>query len=161
MAKNPSANAGNAGDMSSIPGLGRSPGGGNGNLLQYSCLENPMNRGVSWAKVHGVQKSQIWLRHRTTHVLHCISAWHNIYQSYSEWILLTWISEQMSHLCSVPLFSINISQAAYFIRLHMRTRYCDIDLGCITESYCRLIKWWNIFNLLNLKGSFPPSTKWA
>ena len=59
VAKNPSANAGNAGDMGSIPGLGRSPGGENGNLLQYSCLRNPMNRGVWWAKVHGVQKSQI------------------------------------------------------------------------------------------------------
>ena len=40
--KNPPANAGDAGDLGSIPGSGRSPGGGNGNLLQYSCLENPM-----------------------------------------------------------------------------------------------------------------------
>ena len=40
--KNPPANAGDAGDSGSIPGSGRSPGGGNGNLLQYSCLENPM-----------------------------------------------------------------------------------------------------------------------
>ena len=43
--------------MGSIPGLERSPGGGNGNPLQYSCLENPMNRGVWQAKVHGVAKS--------------------------------------------------------------------------------------------------------
>jgi len=46
----------NAGDLGLIPGLGRSPGEGNGNLLQYSCLVNPMDRGVSWATVHGVTK---------------------------------------------------------------------------------------------------------
>ena len=48
----------NAGDPGSIPGLGRSPGEGNGNPLQYSCLENPMDRGAWWATVHGVTKSQ-------------------------------------------------------------------------------------------------------
>ena len=47
----------NMGDMSSIPGLGRSPGEGHGNPLQYSCLENPMDRGTQWAIVHGVAKS--------------------------------------------------------------------------------------------------------
>ena len=52
------ASACNAGDLSSIPGLGRSPGEGNGNPLQYSCLENPMGRGAWWATVHGVAKSQ-------------------------------------------------------------------------------------------------------
>ena len=46
------------GDLGSIPGLGRSPGEGNGNLLQCSCLENPMDRGTSQATVHGVAKSQ-------------------------------------------------------------------------------------------------------
>ena len=48
----------NAGDLGSIPGLGRSPEEGNGNPLQYYCLENPMDRGAWWAKVHGVAKSQ-------------------------------------------------------------------------------------------------------
>ena len=48
----------NAGDPGSIPGLGRSPGEGNDNLLQYSCLENPMDRGAWRATVHGVAKSQ-------------------------------------------------------------------------------------------------------
>ena len=58
--KNPPANAGDTRDAVSIPGWRRSPGGGNGNLLQYSCLENPMDRGAWWATVHGVTKS--WLR---------------------------------------------------------------------------------------------------
>ena len=48
----------NAGDPSSIPGLGRSPGEGNGNPFQYSCLENPMDRGAWEAIVHGVAKSR-------------------------------------------------------------------------------------------------------
>ena len=48
----------NAGDLASIPGSGRSPGEGNGSLLQYSCLENSMDRGAWWATVDGVAKSQ-------------------------------------------------------------------------------------------------------
>ena len=48
----------NAGDLGSIPGLGRSPGDGNGNSLQYSCLENPMDRGAWQATICGVEKSQ-------------------------------------------------------------------------------------------------------
>ena len=54
--KNPPSNAGDTRDAGSIPGLGRSSGGGNGNPLQYSCLENPMDRGVWWATVHRVTK---------------------------------------------------------------------------------------------------------
>ena len=61
MVKNPLANVRDSRDMGLIPGLGRSPAGGNGNPLQYSCLENPMDRGAWWAAVHGVAKSQTWL----------------------------------------------------------------------------------------------------
>ena len=55
--KNLPANAGDARDMGSIPGLGRSSAGGNGTPLQYSCLGNPTDRGAWWAIVHGVAKS--------------------------------------------------------------------------------------------------------
>ena len=58
MVKNPLANARDSRDMGLIPGLGRSPGGGNGDPLQYSRLENPMDSGAWWASVHGVTKSQ-------------------------------------------------------------------------------------------------------
>ena len=50
-----------AGDLGSIPALGRTPGEGHGNPLQYSCLENPMDRGAWQVTVHGVTKSQTWL----------------------------------------------------------------------------------------------------
>ena len=56
--KNPPVKAGEAGDTGSIPGLGRSPGEGNGNPLQYSFLGNPMDRGAGQATVHGVAKNQ-------------------------------------------------------------------------------------------------------
>ena len=56
--KTPPANAEDASDVGSIPGLGRSPRGRNGNLLHYSCLEIPMDKEAWWATVHGVTKSQ-------------------------------------------------------------------------------------------------------
>ena len=66
--KNLPANAGDVRDTSLIPGsglipgFGRSLGGGHGNPLQYSCLENPMDRGAWWATVHRVAKSRTWLK---------------------------------------------------------------------------------------------------
>ena len=56
------ANAGDVRDAGSIPGFGRSPGGGHGNPNQYSCLENPMDRGDWWAMVYKVPKSQTQLK---------------------------------------------------------------------------------------------------
>ena len=58
-----------SGDPDSIPGLGRSPGKGNGNPLQYSCLENPMDKGAWQATVHGVAKSWTWLSNQHTQIL--------------------------------------------------------------------------------------------
>ena len=57
MVKNPPANAVDMRDEGSIPGSGRSPGGGHRNPLQYSSLEDPMDRGAWWAMVHGATKS--------------------------------------------------------------------------------------------------------
>ena len=62
MVKNPPADAGDVRDASSIPGSGRSPGEGHSNPLQYSCLENPMDREAWQATVHGVAKSQTRLK---------------------------------------------------------------------------------------------------
>ena len=69
MVKNPPANAEDTRDTDSIPGSERSPGEGNGNPLQYSCLGNPMDRGGWWATVHGVTKSttqHTWRKNRCT-----------------------------------------------------------------------------------------------
>ena len=61
MVKNPLANAGDSGDVGSILGLGRFRGEGNVNPLEYSCLENPMDREAWWVTVHGVTKSRTQL----------------------------------------------------------------------------------------------------
>ena len=63
MVKNLPANAGDARGAGSIPGLGRSPGEGNGNLLQFSCLENSMDRGAWWATVCGGHKESDMTEH--------------------------------------------------------------------------------------------------
>ena len=59
MVTNSPAGVGDAGDVSSIPGSGRFPGGGNGNPLQYSCLKNPLDRGSWWATVYGAAESDM------------------------------------------------------------------------------------------------------
>ena len=68
MVKNLPADAGDVKDTGSIPGLGRSPGGGHGTPLQYSCLKNPMDRGAWLATVHGFTKSQTRLKRLSTQV---------------------------------------------------------------------------------------------
>ena len=77
------ASACNAGDLGSIPGSGRSPGEGNGNPLQYSCLENPKDRGAWWASVHGVAKSRTRL---------------------SDWTELNWWYDVSNHYPQHPFF---------------------------------------------------------
>ena len=67
MVKDPPVNAGDTGNLGSIPGQGRSLGEGNGNPLQYSCLENPMDRGAWWATVHGVPKELEMTEGLSTH----------------------------------------------------------------------------------------------
>ena len=59
----------NAGDLGSIPGSGRSPGEGNGNPLQYFCMENPMDRGAWWVTVHRAAKSQTRLRTYSANII--------------------------------------------------------------------------------------------
>ena len=67
--KNSPASAGDVRDAGSVPGSGRSPGGQHGNPLQYSCLENSMDRGAWQPTVHGVAKSQVRLKSLSTHAV--------------------------------------------------------------------------------------------
>ena len=66
----------NAGDLGSVPGSGRSPGGGNGNPTQYSCLENPMDGGAWWATVHGVANTRRRLSNFTSSSSMCMCIFH-------------------------------------------------------------------------------------
>ena len=67
--KQSACNAGDSGDAGSIPGLGRSSGGGHSNQLQYSCQENTMDRGAWWATVHGVAKNEMLPKHARTQLV--------------------------------------------------------------------------------------------
>ena len=75
----------NAGDLGSIPGSGRSPGKGNGNPLQCSCLENPMARGAWWATVHGIAKNWTQLSYQHTSKA---PKWKSLLSSLVFWFLL-------------------------------------------------------------------------
>ena len=86
-----------AGDLGLIPGLGKSPGGRHGNTLQYSYLENPMNRGAWWATVHRVAKSQTWLN---THAR-------------DMWILFLKCSAFQHHLFKRQCFPLNFAIASF------------------------------------------------
>ena len=68
--KNPPASGGDSRDVGLIPESGRSAGGGHGSPLQYSCLQNPLDRAAWWAAVHGVTKSRTRLKRLSTHA-HC------------------------------------------------------------------------------------------
>ena len=85
--KEPPANAGDLRDAGSIPGSGRSPRGGHGNPLQCSFLENPMDRGASWATVHGVTKSQTRLKQLSTHPHAKVNLNLTCYKNNSKWII--------------------------------------------------------------------------
>ena len=73
--KNPPAGARDGRDMGSTPGWGRSPGGGHDNPLQYSCLENSMDRRAWQATVHSVAKSQTRMKQIRTHTHTCTNIW--------------------------------------------------------------------------------------
>ena len=85
----------NAGDPGSIPELGRSPGEGNGNPLQYSCLENPMDGGAWEAKVHGVAKSQTRLSDFT---LFLFKIFHYLFNNCD----ITSLIPDIGNLCPIP-----------------------------------------------------------
>ena len=80
MVKNPSANPGDAGDVGSIPGSGRFPGGGYGNPLNYSCLENPKDREAQWATVQRI--TELHTTEVTQHNTHFIAITFIVQYSY-------------------------------------------------------------------------------
>ena len=81
MVKDPSANAGDLRNVGSFPGSGRSPGGGHGNPLQYSCLKNPMDWGAWQATVRRVAKSRTWLKWLSTQASFLPCTYGNLYVS--------------------------------------------------------------------------------
>ena len=108
------ASAGDLRGVGSIPGLGRSPGGGHGNPLQYSCLENPMDRGAWWAIVHRVAKSQTQLKQHNTHTM------------------VLYISKTYSLPC------IDLLDFFFFLPWGIYRDYCSIGYTLRNEAYLTL-----------------------
>ena len=153
---NGKASAYNAGDPGSIPGSGRSPGEGNGNPLQYSCLENPMDGGAWQATVHGVAKSRTWLSDFT------FTSWHvysgpnfykkshqprrqiNVGTALRDLKVKPWNSSSRAirrniEEISYPLGQCNALKELSFIWYHLKcvhTLYFHISL---TNTWCTLI----------------------
>ena len=134
--KNMPANAGHVRDLGSILGLGRYPGVGKGNPLQYSCLENPMDRGAWQGVVHGVTKhwTQLkWLStHVTIHLILCLLKWYKCN-------LLKIISFNIIKICCnvwhINNFCIPLSEPATFIiigNVHTVPTMCQILL----KAFC-------------------------
>ena len=101
LVKNLPANAGYARDVGSIPGSGRFPGGGNGNPLQYSCLENSLYRGAWWATVLGVAKGQTQL----SNWAHCVYTYNcSCTRYFLHWIASAPLSKITGLFCVYLLF---------------------------------------------------------
>ena len=119
------ASACNAGDLGLIPGSGRSPGEGNGNPLQYSCLENPMDGETWWATVHGVAESD------TTERLHFSDIYQDIFPNLS-----------MPLLCKEGRFS----PKSFHCQPRERKENSYIPMwtkSLITGSQCKCL-WWQV-----------------
>ena len=117
-------------------GLGRSPGGGNGNPHQYSCLENPMDRGLWQGPVHRVTKSQTWLKWLSTHAYkwyHMISVFH----------------------CLIISFSVIISRPIYIAAKHIISFLWlgNIPLYICTISSLSIHCWWTFGCFYVLTGA--------
>ena len=109
------------GDPGSVPGWGRSPGTGNGNPLQYSCLENPMDRGAWWAAVHGVEKS--WRQLFSLFSFHLKAESERVtllslLASYSPFLSQLWLP----HLFCCCCFSCSFYELTSFLTLLLKTQ---------------------------------------
>ena len=124
---NPPANAGDVRDTRSIPGLGRSHGGGHGNPLQYSCLENPMDRGAWRATVHRVTKSQTRLkRTNIPRTRQPASSFHSLER---EVLLFARLAFSWGHQCSFK----NVSWVVSFV-LFWFSAFCKLQSTWLSWS---------------------------
>ena len=111
---NSPANAGDIRGVGSVPGLGRSPGGGHGRPLQYSCLENPMDRGAWWATVLRPAKSCFWLKPLSTLTLGFVYSFSNCFRHKIR--LLMW---EFSCFLKLGCIARNLSLRNAFTASHM------------------------------------------
>ena len=152
MAKNLPANTGDAGDSGSIPALGRSPGGRNGNPLQYSCLGNPMDRGAWWTTVHGVRKSQTQLSkhacthtHTHTHIGFClpvlwfptlVAQWNHLESFKKSWILAPLFHPPFYLFLSLFLSLYHLSVALCLLAIYLYASFIYLSTYLLSIITC-------------------------
>ena len=158
------ASASNAGDLGSIPGLRRSPGEGNDNPLQYSCLENPVDGGAWWVTIHGVTKSRTWLSDFTF----TLRGWSGCYSSLSAqggrasmgtlepWPARTPESRVLRGLLECPWRELAVVRSGeltlnYWISSYWRCRVRGRMNYCISKGLCNKVRaTWLFIPLLSL-----------
>ena len=134
MVKNLPANAGDIRDRGSVPGLGGSSGGRHGNSLQYSCLENPMDRGAQWATIQRVAKSWTRLNQLSTTRQHPLACWKMFCDNirYKWWRKLT-RGPRENYILTLPLFS---KSKIYFKKIKEKSLWgrCYFAENCDLEK---------------------------
>ena len=148
-------------DLGLILGLGRSPGGGHSNLVQYSCLENSMDRGTRRATVHGAAKSQTWLKWQHTHTAQCQLFW--LFQ-----LLFICYQDGSLQLCSDLCWDSVTRQRGEECRLSSPSwgilRFWDSVTSSFKKNFIYLTvqglscHTWDLYSLLHHSGSFSCST---
>ena len=124
------ANLGDVRDTGSIPGSGRSPGGGHGNPLQYSCLEHPMDRGAWWATVYGVAKSLAQLKWLSTHTwMYDICRVLCVCEKWS-WQPFVFYFSIYPCVCLSPL-----SRVWFFVNPWTLAHQAPLSMGCSRQEY--------------------------
>ena len=136
------ASACNAGDLGSIPELGRSPGEGNSNPLQYSCLENPMDGGAWWATVQRVAKSRTRLSDFTFTFMLTL---HFHYLLFSEYLIFTLLTSMLQYFIIVLSWNVLTTNEVGQLFMFLLTLEIVLKWAQIHEFY-PILWWYNYFS---------------
>ena len=151
--KNPPANAGDLRDAGSIPGSGRSSGGGNGNPLQYSCLENSNDRGAWWVTVHGVTESD--RTERLTHIslLECKCHKGGACPCYSPLYSLTQDLAQGGSSIIASMCNLYLKAALQAASQNSRMNGTHLSINQLTQGNICILPpyWWNPRSLVSFQ----------
>ena len=172
--KNLPANAGDVRDLGLIPGSGRFPGGGHGNPLQYSCPENPLDRGAYWATVHRVSKTWTWLQWFTTQASIRMSQNSQLVNPWISWSGLFLISHLHLHSGITVQFSYPVLSDS--LRLHesqharppcpsqtpgVYSNSCPSSWWCHPAISSSVVPFSSCPQSLQASGSFPMSQRFT
>jgi len=149
----------NAGDMGSIPGLGRSPGGGHSNPLQYSCLENPVDRKSWWAVIHRIAKSQTRLRQPNTHA-HLPIQYHFHSRCMGVYVCVQSLSQDRVSVGRWKIWEMDDGESCSTIYLYIEPlkMYSLFSRWVMSDSFVTL---WTVAHKASLSMGLPVQEYWS